>query len=220
MINTHYDDCYFSVDSGFCESMYVFIEGNFLGCRLHNGFNIGETGFGTGLNLLVLEEYLLTLKKRDFEITFTSVEKYILRPEIVNEVLSELKEVTTGALYRHIELYNSLYSGIKTGWNTIFLKRKWGSLKLNLYVGEVLDSFDNYPLVIDAWFLDGHSPDKNPEMWSQELFQNIAKVSGDGTTFATYTAAGVVKQGLRNAGFIVKRKKGYGKKRHMIIGSI
>ena len=91
---------------------------------------------------------------------------------------------------------------------------------LNLFYGDVMDSFEKYPVKNSCWFLDGHSPDKNPEMWSEELFCNVKNSSLPGATFATFTAAGVVKRALRGAGFFVKRTKGFGKKRHMIIGHL
>src|SRR5690606_21956842 len=69
---------------------------------------------------------------------------------------------------------------------------------------------------VDAWFLDGFAPGKNPQMWSAELFKVIGRLSRSGTTAATFSAAGVVKQGLRNAGFNVRKVAGFGRKREMV----
>jgi tRNA 5-methylaminomethyl-2-thiouridine biosynthesis bifunctional protein len=72
--------------------------------------------------------------------------------------------------------------------------------------------------VIDCWFLDGFKPKKNPDMWGDILFQNMARLSPPGATFATFTAAGNVRRGLKAAGFDVSRIKGYGTKWHMLTG--
>ncbi|MGL1892382.1 MAG: tRNA (5-methylaminomethyl-2-thiouridine)(34)-methyltransferase MnmD [Spirochaetaceae bacterium] len=218
LINEHYNDCYFSSESGYLESKYVFIDGNNLTDKLNSDLFIGETGFGTGLNLLVLEDFL---EKQDsfVNVTFNSVEKYPLDLSIVKKTLSQLENVTKLSLERHCKLYESLFLDIKPGWNSIKLVREWGNLQINLYVGDVIDSFILYPNKITCWFLDGHSPDKNPDMWNSKVFGLIALNSIKGTSFATFTAAGIVKQGLRNTGFFVQRKKGYGKKRHMIFGN-
>ena len=220
LINENYGDCYFSIDDGYLESKYVFVDGNSIETRLLNPIKIGETGFGTGLNLLVLEDLIYSLGYEKKEITFTTVEKFILEPSVVEKTLSLLNEVTNLSLSRHISLYNLIYSGIKTGWNKFVINREWGTLTINLFYGDVIESFNNYPVKNDAWFLDGHSPDKNPEMWSELLFESVAKYSISGTTFATFTAAGIVKRGLRNAGFSVRRIKGFGRKRHMILGAL
>lgn len=218
LINIHYDDCYFSNESGFLESNYVFIQGNNLNERDLRSICIGETGFGTGLNLLVLEDFLLKKEEYNIKVTYTSVEKYPLTPEAISNALFSLEEVRENAIEKHMFLYNQIYLGLKQGWNSVVLKREWGELSLNLFIGDISDSFKEYPIKNDCWFLDGHSPDKNPDMWSLDVFKDVAKNSKTGTTFATFTSAGIVKRALREAGFFVKRKKGFGKKRHMIFG--
>ena len=69
---------------------------------------------------------------------------------------------------------------------------------------------------VDAWYLDGFAPARNPAMWSEEVFQHLARNSREGSRCSTYTAAGLVKRGLQQAGFEVEKVKGHGKKREMI----
>ena len=224
MINRHYDDCYFSNSDGYNESKYIFIEGNNLEKLFvkESEINVGETGFGSGLNLLVLEDVIETFFKDYSEstlnLTFSSVEKYPLTVNEVSVLLKELDGVTSTSLGRHLNLYNDIFSRITTGWNQYLFRRSWGNLTINIFIGDVLDSFQKYPVKNRVWFLDGHSPSKNPDMWNNDVFNGIADNSNFNTTLATFTAAGVVKQGLRAAGFTIKRKKGFGVKRHMIIG--
>ncbi len=214
--NNYFDDCYFSQESGFDESCYVFIEGNNLNLKDKKEIKIGETGFGTGLNLLVLEDFLKN--EKDKKVTFTTVEKYFLKTETVKNALINLKGVSLEALEGHLNIYKFIDSRKSDGWNSFSFKRAWGVLEINLFIGDVMDSFENYPVKNICWFLDGHSPEKNPDMWSREVLSNVARNSDEGATFATFTAAGMVKKNLRDSGFFVKRKKGYGKKRHMIFG--
>ena len=70
----------------------------------------------------------------------------------------------------------------------------------------------------DAWYLDGFSPAKNPELWSPGLLAEVARHTNPTGTFATYTAAGHVRRALAAAGFTVARQPGHGTKRHMSTG--
>jgi len=70
----------------------------------------------------------------------------------------------------------------------------------------------------DAWFLDGFSPAKNPELWNADLMLSLGSKTAPGGTFATYTAAGHVRRALEEAGFDVTRTAGFGRKRHMSVG--
>lgn len=224
LINKHYDDCYFSDSNGYLESEYVFIDGNNLKNRILNNINIGETGFGTGLNLLVLEDTIEAQFKENkigpLDISFTTVEKFPLHIDNIEPALSRLPEVSKSSLERHLNLYKAAFNKLTPGWNSFEFTRKWGCLKINIYYGDVLDSFINYPVKNNCWFLDGHSPDKNPDMWSQKVFNKISLNTALNGTFATFTSAGIVKRGLREAEFHVQRKKGFGKKRHMIFGML
>jgi tRNA 5-methylaminomethyl-2-thiouridine biosynthesis bifunctional protein len=72
---------------------------------------------------------------------------------------------------------------------------------------------------VDAWFLDGFKPSTNPDMWSDLVFENMARLSREGTTFSTFTAAGAVRRGLSGAGFDVRKVEGFGSKRDMSVGT-
>ena len=66
-------------------------------------------------------------------------------------------------------------------------------------------------LHVDAWFLDGFAPSKNPDMWTDALYRNMAQLSIIGTTVATFTAAGAVRHGLISAGFTYENGRGLAK---------
>ncbi|MCK4706688.1 MAG: bifunctional tRNA (5-methylaminomethyl-2-thiouridine)(34)-methyltransferase MnmD/FAD-dependent 5-carboxymethylaminomethyl-2-thiouridine(34) oxidoreductase MnmC, partial [Gammaproteobacteria bacterium] len=81
---------------------------------------------------------------------------------------------------------------------------------------DVYDALEAENLNVDAWYLDGFGPDKNADLWSDQVFSLIEKNSKQGATLSTYTAAGFVRRGLQTAGFEVGKVKGHGKKREMI----
>ncbi len=104
------------------------------------------------------------------------------------------------------------------GWN------RWdfsgGRVRLTLVIGDVAEALPEIVGGIDAWFLDGFSPARNPEMWAQPVFENIVRASRPGTTFATYTCAGWIRRNLEQTGFQVDKLPGFGRKREMLRGRL
>ncbi len=221
-INPHFDDCYFSEESGLLESLYVFVDGNHLPSVLETReqFSIGETGFGTGLNLLALVSSIIdsSVRNKKIIIDFYTVEKFPLPSSRCLELLSPFESGLKPILQNYLDWWEFLYITLKPGWNEKIWEIEALTINFHLYFGDVLDMLKTVPANCDCWFLDGHSPDKNPGMWSPVVMKLIGDKSTHGTTLATFTAAGQVKRALREAGFTVKRRKGYGKKRHMIQG--
>jgi tRNA U34 5-methylaminomethyl-2-thiouridine-forming methyltransferase MnmC len=95
-----------------------------------------------------------------------------------------------------------------------------GAMSVEVVEGDARDCLPLWQGKADAWYLDGFSPAKNPELWSPDLMEEVARHTAPGGTFATYTAAGFVRRGLRDAGFAVERLPGHGSKRHMTAGRL
>ncbi|KAG1700646.1 tRNA 5-methylaminomethyl-2-thiouridine biosynthesis bifunctional protein MnmC [Nymphon striatum] len=91
-------------------------------------------------------------------------------------------------------------------------------IKLTVHIGDANVLLPTQSLNADAWYLDGFSPAKNPELWNEEIMREVGKNTVKNGTFATYTAAGFVKRGLQSAGFEVEKVKGFGRKREMLAG--
>jgi tRNA U34 5-methylaminomethyl-2-thiouridine-forming methyltransferase MnmC len=89
-----------------------------------------------------------------------------------------------------------------------------------IIIGDAAQTLGPWPGRADAWFLDGFSPARNPELWTDTLMAQVAAHTNAGGTFATYTAAGSVRRALALAGFAVARRPGFGPKRHMTAGSL
>ena len=220
----HFGDVYFSNDSGINETQYVFMGGNSIVERwqAHSNpsFVIAETGFGTGLNFLVAMQAFKHFRNANpshplKQLFFLSTEKFPLpKPDMEKALLSfpALKEEATALSTRYPMELDGCHRRHFDEFDTT----------LDLWIGDVHDLLSQWHSptagLIDAWFLDGFAPSKNPDMWADTLFEQMARLSKVGATFATFTAAGFVKRGLAAAGFTVSKRKGFGRKRDMLVG--
>ena len=208
-----FQDVYYSSDNGLLETDYVFLQGNQLAQRwqplLVNHFTIIETGFGTGLNFLCAAQLWLKTAPQNATLHFVSTEKYPLTlPEMAAawQAWPELNPVCQPFLVQYEASANHSIQ--------LFENR----VQLTILIGDATECLGKTTTLADAWFLDGFSPAKNPEMWQPALFAQMARLSKSDTTFATFTSAGLVRRGLQSAGFKVIKQSGFGKKREMLIG--
>lgn len=220
-VSRRFNDVYFSRESGIDESRYVFIEQNQLTQRWRTfdpegTFLIGETGFGTGLNFLTTWAHWNRFKPGPHaRLHFFSVEKYPLtKYELANALAlwPELESLSS-VLIAHYPPDNV------SGNHRLVLENN--QVCLTIYFGDAVEGLAQLIRVtapMDAWYLDGFAPARNPDMWTDKLFNHIARLSARGTTFSTFTAAGTVRRGLQNAGFHCKKIRGFGRKREMLVG--
>lgn len=225
-VSSTFGDVYFSRANGLEETRHVFLQHNQLSERwqqLNAGdhFTIAETGFGSGLNFLAAWQLWLTAAPASAQLHFVSVEKFPLTKSDLQRALAlwpELSEFTA-------QLIDAYPVFVGTGFHRLsFLE---GRIKLTLIINDAAvgfsqllatphPAFATHCAKIDAWFLDGFAPSKNPQMWSDELFTAIRQLSHAGTTAATFSAAAIVKQGLTFAGFSIQKVSGFGRKREMV----
>jgi len=211
-----FDDVYFSDQSGLDETRYVFLEQNRLAERfaaLSAGGRlvIGETGFGTGLNFLCAWQLFEQHAVAGARLHFVSVEKFPLSPADLQRALAlwpDLKPFSD-QLLKH-------YVAIHQGFQRIVLDN--GRVTLTLLIGDALEQLPQLDGQIDAWFLDGFAPAKNPEMWTAELFAELARLAAPGSTISTFTSTGWVRRLLNAAGFKMKRTPGIGHKWEILRG--
>jgi len=206
-VSTRFEDPYFSHDNGLAESRHVFLAGNGLPGRLAPGFHIAELGFGTGLNMLALA-MCCNQPRSAGPIYFTSFEAYPLKAHEIARALTAFPEAA--------EIAQPFIEAWAAGARQFAL----GALVVTVLEGDARTTLPNWPGCADAWFLDGFSPARNPELWGGALMAEVARHTAPGGTFATYTAAGFVRRGLQAAGFSVTRQPGHGHKRHMSTGRL
>ena len=203
-VSRQFDDPYYSLDSGWDETAYVFLAGNGLPERLRPGFAVAELGFGTGLNLLAL--VAMAMAQGVTGLRFTSFEAFPLSAADTATALAAFPP----ALALAGPLIEARDRG-ETRWSH-------GPVAVELILGDARDTLPRWEGRAEAWFLDGFAPAKNPELWDPALLAEVAGHTAPGGTFATYTAAGAVRQALAGAGFEVERIPGFGRKRHMTRG--
>ena len=207
-----FDDVYFSAEDGLAETRHVFLDENGLP-EAWNGkerFTIFETGFGTGLNFLAAWKLFEETAREYQTLRFVSVEKYPLSRAEIDIAIQHWDE-----LDRFCERFILLYPDDPHGVFRVDLDNR---VLLEIHFGDVNDVMPSIEADVDAWFLDGFRPSSNPDMWSETVFENMARMSHAGSTFATFTSAGFVRRGLEAAGFEVRKVPGYGRKREMSVG--
>lgn len=205
-VATRFDDPYYSIDNGLEETRHVFLAGNRLPERFRDGFRIAELGFGTGLNFLAAWQMW-----RDSGIAgtlrFTSFEAFPMQAEDMEKALENWPELADIAA----PLLRIAYQG-RTVLET-------GGIRLEIILGDARETLPGWTGSADAWFLDGFSPAKNPELWGADLMAAVGRHTEPEGTLATYSAAGHVRQSLASAGFEVMKVAGFGRKRHMTVGT-
>lgn len=225
-VSQFFDDVYFSNDNGLEETRYVFLDGNQIPQRFETHprdlFIAAETGFGTGLNFLTLWQAFdraraATPQQTVQRLHFISCEKFLLTQEDLIAAHRHWPELAEYARELQAQWPEAL-----PGCQRLLFRD--GQVTLDLWLGDIntlMDTFDvSLDRQVDAWFLDGFAPSKNPEMWTDRLFQTMVRLSRPEGTFATFTAAGFVRRGLQQAGFAVERRKGFGHKREMLCGTV
>lgn len=211
--STQFDDIYFSAENGLEETAYVFLRGNNLPQAWEGraDFTIAETGFGTGLNFLSVWKLFEETATADQTLDFISVEKYPLTPQEIRQALEPWGDYFGARVKKFLENYPIRIAG----FHRIKINKQ---ITLTLIFDDINDAFPTVTSVVDCWFLDGFTPAKNPDMWSDNVFEQMARLSAAGASYATFTAAGDVRRGLAAAGFSVEKQKGFGRKRDMIAG--
>jgi tRNA 5-methylaminomethyl-2-thiouridine biosynthesis bifunctional protein len=200
-------DIYFNRQDPLGESRTVFLTGNDLPARLgtHGApvHRVGETGFGTGLNFLLLWEAwrragaLRTL-------SYVSFEQAPLNHADRQRFLASLRARGALELAALGETLDAALPEPLAGWHLIPLEG--GRLRLHLYLGDAQTGLEDWLAqreapAVDAWFLDGFAPKVGPALWQPEFLLLLARASAPGATLGTFTVARSVREGLANAGF-------------------
>lgn len=202
-VSEQFDDPYFSKQDGLAETRHVFLTGNDLPAGFADGFHVAELGFGTGLNMLTTWAAWETSGQAG-PLRFTSFEAFPMSMADMKRALQAFPELADWR-DRFLAVWDGKICDL-------------GTLHLTVIAGDARETVPVWAERADAWFLDGFSPAKNPELWGEALMADVARHTAPGGTLATYTAAGFVRRGLETAGFSVTRSPGFGRKRHMTQG--
>ncbi|MCF6322611.1 MAG: tRNA (5-methylaminomethyl-2-thiouridine)(34)-methyltransferase MnmD [Rhizobiaceae bacterium] len=209
--STRFDDTYYTKTDGRAETGHVFINGNNLPERwkTQSRFTIAELGFGTGLNFLETLRQWKEVRPPGTTLEFISFEQFPLTSDEMRRALSRWKALEQSA--------QSLCDHWQPDGKTFELEI-FPHVTLRVNFGDANNLLPEHACPVDAWYLDGFSPAKNPQLWNEPLLKNVFALTKPGGTFATYTAAGFVRRNLQTAGFMVSRIKGFDTKREMLSG--
>ncbi|WP_010201381.1 tRNA (5-methylaminomethyl-2-thiouridine)(34)-methyltransferase MnmD [Psychrobacter sp. PAMC 21119] len=230
-VSGEFGDVYFSNADGLAESRHVFLAHNQLPERLANlvekqCFTIAELGFGTGLNLLAT--WQLWRQLRDMypqlataRLHFITTEKYPIPLADLTQILA-LWGQRAPELAEFIEPLLTAYPPLIAGCHRLNFFED--NLTVDIWLGDAADSLTKLALdtsikpapYVNAWFLDGFAPSCNSTLWTDSIFAQMQRLSRPTTTAATYSCAGIVKRGLQNCGFQIKKVKGFGRKNEML----
>lgn len=194
------DEHYHSVNGAVQESRHVFIEAG-LHHQTKKNSTVFEIGFGTGLNAFLT---LLDAEKNNRIVNYYSVELYPLEPELIQalnygEVICSEKK----------HLFNALHTA---PWNEPASITE----RFTLYKIQGDNNRCELPGEIDLVYFDAFAPDKQPEMWNQEIFNRLYAQMAVGGILTTYCAKGVVRRMMQEAGYSVERIPGPPGKREML----
>jgi tRNA 5-methylaminomethyl-2-thiouridine biosynthesis bifunctional protein len=224
-VSTRFSDVYYAREDALGESNHVFIEGSKLPQRWSGSppdntsnhcFVIAETGFGAALNFLLCWRLWREHSQKHTgwnRLHYLAMEQY----PVSTGDLSKLHSLWPD-LANYSATLRQWYRPDCSGWQRMLLSP---NVCLDLYIGNAtaeLEKRSTSDQPVDAWLLDGFTPDKNPDLWSDKLFQLMAKHSHAASSVATYSCAGHVRRGLQQAGFEVGKAPGFANKRHMLCG--
>ena len=217
-----FDDIYFDTESGYQQSEHVFIKGNNIADNLLKSsqeFIVAETGFGTGLNFLLTLQLYKTLAKNHQLPTlhFISTEKYPLTKKQLKQSLTSLNSLEN----EKKELIAQYPEVLSQQLTCLFFADK---IKLTIYFDDSTKALQTIKLLrkqnglVDAWYLDGFSPSRNPDMWQEALFKEMARLSKPQATISTFTIAGFIRRGLEKVGFRLEKRGYLGNKNEILAG--
>ena len=211
--SAQFGDIYHSSEGGLAQARHVFLRGNALPERWRgrDAFTILETGFGIGLNFLAAWQAWREDPRRPARLHFVSVEKH------------PFGEADLAAALAGFEELSALAHALRGAWPPPLagfhrLHFDGGRVILTLVLGDAREELAKVDARVDAFFLDGFAPARNPEMWSPEVVRELARLAAPDATLATWTVAGGVRSALAGAGFRLEKRAGLPPKREMLAG--
>lgn len=200
----HLDEQYHSRHGALQESLHVFIE---MGLRAVPNpevpLRILEIGFGTGLNALLTLAFM-----SDRPLRYATVEAFPVSAEeagALNYVsLLEAEHPKAG------EWFEWLHAAEWEAWQDA------AGIGFQLFKTKADIADFEAPEPADLVYFDAFAPNKQPELWTEDMFRKMAGKMAPGGILVTYCAKGAVRRAMQAAGLEVERLPGPPGKREML----
>lgn len=215
--STRYGDVYHSASGALAQAAHVFLGGNELPSRWRHQsvFTICETGFGLGQNFLATWHAWREDPQRCRTLHYLAFEAHPFTSGDLMEVLLPRLPASHQGLVRSL---GAAWPALLPGMHR--LEFEGGALTLTLAFGGIQRLARQVQARVDAFFLDGFTPQRNPEMWSASVFGQLRRLARAGATAATWCSAGQVRRDLQDAGFLVSKAPGFAHKRDMTVARL
>ncbi|MCC5908541.1 MAG: tRNA (5-methylaminomethyl-2-thiouridine)(34)-methyltransferase MnmD [Balneolaceae bacterium] len=216
LFSKKFDQHYHNPNGAVAESRHVFFEtpGVPAALKCQDFITIFETGFGTGMNLLLVLEYLEKTGSPP-AVIFNSVEAFPVSPEIA----AQFDFGNNTFLNSSRQILSDIFGELQPGLNQFKVSNH---LTFNLFAGFFDELFEQNAVSGKADFIfhDPFSPDANPDLWTVEVFKKLASLSKPDTVLSTYCAATSARAAMAAAGWYVARAPGALGKREMTVASL
>ena len=202
IFNPEINECYHSKHGAIVEAEHVFMRNGFSVVNKQN-LNILEIGFGTGLNALLTSQ---KAKQKNISVNYHGIELYPVETTNYTQLnFCELIGIDNSELLKlhecNWETENKIHDFFKLTKNKITLENYTSNTKF------------------DIIYFDAFSPEKQPQLWTAEIFKNMHNLLKEDGFLVTYCAKGVVRRTLNAVGFEVISLDGPPGKRQMTIAN-
>ena len=214
-----YDEVYHTRTGGLGQAQHVFLRGNRLPARWQGRgcFVVVETGFGLGLNFLATWAAWKNDPLRCTRLHFISVEKHPLRTaDLATLYKTWIAPHACAPLAPFAAQLLEQWATLTPGFQRLHFENE--HLTLTLIFGDATSELSQLEAQADAFYLDGFSPAKNPDLWTLELCTQLSHLAAPGATLATWSVAGVLRDHLSASGCLLTKAPGYTGKRTMLCG--
>ncbi len=197
------DEYYHSIHGAVNESIHIFLNSAF---SFHSATDVSifEMGLGTGLNAFLT---MIRAEEEQRSAVYHAIEKYPLSQGLINQL--NYAELFSGS---KIQWFDQIHS---CGWEKdnqlteFFTIRK---IKADLVSYEMHDKYD-------IIYFDAFAPDKQPDLWTGDIFRKLFDSMRPAGILATYSSKGSVRRTMESCGFQVEKLPGPPGKREMLRGA-
>lgn len=204
VFNKELNEIYHSVNGAVTESKHVFINAGLHYQLAHfQVINLLEIGFGTGLNALLS---LIEIQDSSSAINYETCEPYPLDKSLISKLDFSIVANAPSKQDWFEKIHHS-------SWNVkVRISKNFILKKLKIPFEKMLLKPAYYHLV----YLDAFSPDVQPELWTEQIFEKLFRAMTNNSVLVTYSAKGNVRRNIIKTGFEVERLKGPKGKREML----